>query len=60
METPPSDSPHQRAAEQVAHAHHLLRDLRERLDEQHPELEEALEKLESALNILTLRTGGML
>ena len=50
---------HEQAAQHVAEAHQLLQSLRERLD-QHPELEEAIRKLESALNILTLKTGGML
>ncbi|HXZ79425.1 MAG TPA: hypothetical protein VEG30_05800 [Terriglobales bacterium] len=47
------------AAQQVADAHHLLTALRERL-EKHPELDQAILKLEQALNVLTLETGGML
>ncbi len=47
------------AAEQVADAHQLLQSLRERLG-QHPELEEAIMKLELALSALTLQTGGLL
>jgi hypothetical protein len=43
----------------VVEAHNLLKQLSERL-EKHPELEQAIEKLELALNDLTLRTGGML
>lgn len=50
---------HGEAAQHVAEAHQLLKNLRERLD-QHPELEEAIRKLETALNILTVKTGGML
>ena len=46
-------------AEHLAEAHRLLNSLRQRLDE-HPELEEAIAKLELALSILTTRTGGML
>jgi hypothetical protein len=47
------------AAVQVAEAHRILSGLRQRLD-QHPDLEEAIAKLEMALSILTTRTGGML
>jgi hypothetical protein len=47
------------AAEHVAEAHRILSGLRQRLD-QHPDLEEAIAKLEMALSILTTKTGGML
>ncbi len=47
------------AAQHVAHAHHLLKGLRDRL-EGHPELDEAIETLEMALSKLALNTGGML
>ena len=47
------------AAAQVAEAHRLLNGLREQLD-RHPDLEEAISKLEMALSILTTKTGGML
>jgi hypothetical protein len=47
------------AAEQVAEAHRILSGLRQKLDE-HPDLEEAIAKLEMALSILTTKTGGML
>ncbi len=47
------------AAQHVAHAHELLKGLRERLGS-HPELDEAIETLETALSHLTLNTGGML
>lgn len=56
--TPPEEG-HGEAAQHVAEAHQLLKALRQRLD-QHPELEEAIRKLESALNILTVKTAGML
>jgi hypothetical protein len=46
------------AAEHVSRAHELLTALRARIGE-HPELAEAIRKLESALNILTVKTGGM-
>jgi hypothetical protein len=51
------------AAEHVAGAHHLLKSMREKLaglESQHPELDEAITKLEIALSILTVKTGGML
>jgi hypothetical protein len=48
-----------KAAEQVADAHELLKTLRERLG-QHPELDEAITKLELALSALTIQTGGLL
>jgi len=49
---------HAPAAEHVSNAHKLLTALRKRIGE-HPELAEAISKLESALNILTVKTGGM-
>jgi len=51
--------PHAEAVEHITEAQGILRRLRGKLD-QHPELEEAIEELELALNKLTLRTGGML
>ena len=47
------------AAQHVSDARQLLQSLRQRLD-QHPELEEAILKLEMALDALTLHSGGML
>lgn len=47
------------AAEHVAEAHRILSGLRQQLDK-HPDLDEAIAKLEMALNVLTTRTGGML
>ena len=47
------------AAEQVAGAHRLLKALQGKVG-QHPELAEAITKLEVALSILTIETGGML
>jgi hypothetical protein len=49
----------QDVAKQVTEAHSLLLTLRERL-EKHPELEDAIRRLEIALEQLTLQTGGML
>lgn len=55
--------PMSEAAEHLASAHSLLRSLREKtahLEEQHPELDEAIRKLEVALSILSLKTGALL
>ncbi len=51
------------AAEHVAGAHQLLQSVRQKLaglENQHPELDEAITKLELALSILATKTGGML
>lgn len=53
------DSGAQQAAEHVAGAHHLLQALQDKLGE-HPEIGQAIHKLESALAILEVQTGGML
>jgi hypothetical protein len=53
---PPAHGP---AVEHVSSAHELLQALRKRIGE-HPELAEAIVKLETALSILTVKTGGML
>jgi hypothetical protein len=50
---------HAPAIEHVSSAHELLQALRKRIGE-HPELAEAIVKLETALSILTVKTGGML
>jgi hypothetical protein len=54
-----SDAPHEPAAHHVSGARELLKSLRERIGE-HPELEEAIVELETALSFLTIKTGGML
>jgi hypothetical protein len=54
-----SESDVQRAAEHVAGAHKLLKALQQKLGE-HPEIGQAVNKLESALALLDLQTGGML
>jgi hypothetical protein len=56
-----TDAPHksESAADQVTHAHTLLKDLEEKIG-QHPELGQAIHKLEMALAILGVQTGGML
>jgi hypothetical protein len=55
----PSPEEQAQAARHVKEAHQLLNGLRKTLDN-HPELEEAILKLETALNLLTVSTGGML
>ena len=45
--------------EHVSSAHELLQTLRKRIGE-HPELAEAIVKLETVLSILTVKTAGML
>jgi Lon protease-like protein len=47
------------ATRHINEAHDLLQTLRKRLGT-HPELEEAIEKLEMALSILTAESGGLL
>jgi hypothetical protein len=54
----PANKP-ETAAEQVTHAHTLLKTLEEKVG-QHPELGMAINKLEMALAILGVQTGGML
>jgi hypothetical protein len=54
---PDSDVPN--AAEHVAGAYRLLKALRDRIGE-HPEIGQAVNKLETALAILEIQTGGML
>jgi predicted translin family RNA/ssDNA-binding protein len=49
----------EQAAEHVTGAHTLLQSLQEEIGE-HPELRQALNKLEMALAILGVQTGGML
>jgi hypothetical protein len=64
---PPENKPSQQhpplpsapAAEHVAGAQQLLQNLQARIG-QHPELKEAITKLEMALSLLTVKTGGML
>jgi hypothetical protein len=47
------------AGEHVTEAYLLLKALQEKVGE-HPEIEQAINKLETALAILGLQTGGML
>jgi hypothetical protein len=55
----PQAPPHAPVVEHVSSARELLQALRQRIGE-HPELAEAIVKLETALSILTVKTGGML
>jgi len=62
MPTPSEPTPEQnpvQAAEHVASAHQILKSLQEKVGD-HPELGEAITKLEMALNILAIQTGGLL
>jgi hypothetical protein len=47
------------AAEHVASAHKILKELQLKVGN-HPELGEAITKLEMALNTLAIKTGGLL
>jgi hypothetical protein len=47
------------ATAHVASAHQILKALQEKIGK-HPELGDAITKLETALSILTVKTGGML
>lgn len=54
-----TDSSNADAAQHVEEARNLLQTLRAELD-QHPGLEEAINRLEMALSILTSKSGGLL
>jgi hypothetical protein len=56
---PKQNPEHAPAVEHVSGAHELLNALRKRIGE-HPELAEAITKLETALSLLAVKTGGML
>jgi hypothetical protein len=62
MPTPSQPKPElnpKQAAEHVASAHQLLKELQQRVGP-HPELGEAITKLEMALSTLAIQTGGLL
>jgi hypothetical protein len=62
MPTPSQPTPQQdpvQAAEHVASAHKILKELQKKAGS-HPELGEAITKLEMALNSLAIQTGGLL
>ena len=58
-EDKPGRTQNPEAAEHIAEAHRILSGLRQQLDK-HPDLDEAIAKLEMALSVLTTQTGGML
>lgn len=62
MPTPTDPKPAQNpneAAEHVASAYKILKELQQKVGS-HPELGEAITKLEMALNSLAIQTGGLL
>ena len=62
METPNKSNPGPKSTEAEAHiksAHQILKALQKKLGE-HPEIGAAITKLEMALNVLAVETGGML
>lgn len=62
METPSKDKPKPGPAEARAHiasAQQILKALQQKIGE-HPEIGAAITKLEMALNVLAIETGGLL
>ena len=62
METPNESNLDQQSNEAEAHiksAHQILKALQKKIG-QHPEIGAAITKLEMALNVLAMETGGML
>ncbi len=62
MPTPSEPKPERipaEAVEHVASAHKILKELQQKVGD-HPELGEAITKLEMALNMLAIKTGGLL
>jgi len=65
MSTKPASKPPeipQQAIEHLSGARHLLKSLREKLQdaEHHAQIDEAITKVELALSALTIKTGGFL
>ena len=58
METPGKQNPAEAEAH-IASAQQILKALQEKIGE-HPEIGEAITKLEMALNVLAIKTGGLL
>ncbi|HYH01323.1 MAG TPA: hypothetical protein VD837_19510 [Terriglobales bacterium] len=58
-ESPSTPESNPGAEQHVQEAHSLLTSLRAKIAE-HPELEDAITKLEEALRVLGVKTGGML
>ena len=62
METPSERKPERDSAQATVHisnAHQILKALEEKIGK-HPEIGAAITKLEMALNILSIKSGGML
>jgi hypothetical protein len=62
METPNESHPQRNPAEAETHikgAHQILKTLQEKIGV-HPEIGAAITKLEMALNVLAIKTGGVL
>jgi hypothetical protein len=62
METPSADNDRNgpgQAVAYIASAHQMLKALHEEIG-QHPEIGAAITKLEMALNLLAVKTGGLL
>jgi hypothetical protein len=62
METPTEPKPKSNPAEAEEHiksAHQILKTLQEKIGA-HPEIGAAITKLEMALNVLAIKTGGVL
>jgi hypothetical protein len=62
MEPDGERNPEQNSAQAAAHiasAHQILNALQEKIG-QHPEIGAAITKLEMALNVLEIKTGGLL
>jgi hypothetical protein len=62
METPNKSNPDQKSTDAEAHiksAQQILKVLQKKIGD-HPEIRAAITKLEMALNVLAVETGGML
>ena len=62
METPIEPKPNQDPAQAAAHiasAHEILKAVQKKIGE-HPEIGDAITRLEMALNVLAVQTGGLL
>lgn len=59
---PPKSPDSKQAVEHLSRARQVLKGLREKLEnaEHHAQLDEAITKIEFALNALTIKTGGFL
>ncbi|HEU5335221.1 MAG TPA: hypothetical protein VFU27_04625 [Terriglobales bacterium] len=59
---PHKDSDSAQAIEHLSGARHVLKNLRDKLQdaEHHAQLDEAITKVELALSVLTIKTGGFL